>query len=402
MKLFEKTIKATFVSRPNRFVVVCEAGGKRVSVFLPNPGRLHELFFPGVTLWLTESTAEGRKYKHTAVAVERDGRPVVLHTHMTNDVAAALIDAGRVPSLKGARVVRKEVTVDRGGHRSRFDLLIEKDGEERLVEVKSCTLFSKSLAMFPDAVTERGRRHLAHLSSLSKEGVKTAVVFIVHAPKARAFLPDYHTDLAFARTMLEVKERVKIIPVAVDVGPDFEVGTKVKELPIPYEVVEREAHDSGSYMVVFHVKRRRVVRIGSLGRVTFDKGFYLYVGSVKMGLSKRIERHRRLRKNKHWHVDYLREVADFHASLPVLTSDDIECDLAADLKKLSKSAVPAFGSSDCNCPSHLFYFPDDPLQFPAFHDFLQYWRMERVLKEQLPLPEGRGPSINSGGVRWDF
>ena len=69
------------------------------------------------------------------------------------------------------------------------------------LEVKSCTLVGKKVAMFPDAITERGARHLRELADLSRNGSKTAVLFIVHWPLAEVFMPDYHTDLNFTRTL---------------------------------------------------------------------------------------------------------------------------------------------------------------------------------------------------------
>jgi sugar fermentation stimulation protein A len=91
MKFFEPTKRCSFISRPNRFTVVCKMGGKEVKAFLPNPGRLQELLFPGAPIYLEHSSVPGRALAYTAVAAEREGRRVVLHTHKTNDVARYLI-----------------------------------------------------------------------------------------------------------------------------------------------------------------------------------------------------------------------------------------------------------------------------------------------------------------------
>lgn len=128
----------------------------------------------------------------------------MLHTHRTNDVARHLIDEGKVPGLEGARVIGREVAVGR----SRFDLLLEHEGRELLVEVKSCTLVKNRIAMFPDAVTGRGDRHLSELAASSKSGRETATLSVVHWPRAAWFLPDYHTDLHFSRTMLACRDRI--------------------------------------------------------------------------------------------------------------------------------------------------------------------------------------------------
>ena len=87
-------------------------------------------------------------------------------------------------------------------HHHVFDLLLTNDkGDEFLLEVKSCTLFSKTGAMFPDAITERGRKHLLHLKELQNEGYHTGVLFLVQWDRAQWFLPDYHTDFGVCQNL---------------------------------------------------------------------------------------------------------------------------------------------------------------------------------------------------------
>ena len=97
LRFFGSIEKGTFLSRPNRFVIACNLGGRIVKAFLPNPGRLKELLLPGATLYLEEVKDENRDLPFTAVAVEREGERVVLHTHRTNDVARYLIETGSCP-----------------------------------------------------------------------------------------------------------------------------------------------------------------------------------------------------------------------------------------------------------------------------------------------------------------
>jgi len=162
-------------------------------------------------------------------------------------------------------------------------------------------------------------------------------------------------------------------------GPD--PRRQVRELAIPWKLIEREARDRGCYIIVMRLMRDRKIKIGSLGTVQFAKGFYLYVGSAKANLTQRIARHRSRRKKLFWHIDYLREYADFCAALPVRTNADLECDLARALKGISRWTIPAFGSSDCACESHLFGMADDPLNTPTFIEMLQYFRIDRLEKE---------------------
>jgi sugar fermentation stimulation protein A len=308
------------------------------------------------------------------VAVERDGMPVMLHTHHTNTVAAHLLREGRVPGLEGAEIARPEYRV---GH-SRFDFLLRKDGRDFLLEVKSCTLFHDTLAMFPDAVSARATRHLLELEDLSRRGYGAGVLFVVHSPKARYFMPEHHTDLEFCRALLRVKEQVMIRAVSAEWTRDLTLAQRTRELIIPWDLVEREAHDRGNYIVVLGLPRDRRITVGSLGEVKFRKGYYLYAGSAKKDLGKRLARHQRLTKKHHWHIDHLRQHAEFIAGIPIRTSVDRECELAATLAKITDGQVPGFGCSDCACPSHLFSMDDDPFTSRAFSDLLLYFRMGKL------------------------
>ena len=225
-------------------------------------------------------------------AVEREGTPIFLDTHLTNAVARYLLEAGRVPGLAGAKIIRAEAPVGR----SRFDFLLEEGGRPMYLEVKSVTFFGGRVAMFPDAITARGRRHLIELAELSRAGTRTAVLFVVHHPDIDWFMPDYHTDLAFSKTFLAVRDAVEFHPVSVRWRRDLTLADKVKPVAIPWEYLEREVADRGAYILLLHLKRRRRVRVGELGVFTFPKGHYLYVGSAMRNLTARIARHERRRR----------------------------------------------------------------------------------------------------------
>jgi sugar fermentation stimulation protein A len=374
LRIFPKTLKAHFLSRPNRFLMRCRWKGRKIFAFLPNPGRLQELLIPGSLIYVArEEKPRQRKTRFTAVAVEKDGCPIMLHTLRNNEVAKYLLQAGTIPGLEDIVVARSEVRMGQ----SRFYFIIRRGEKSILLEVKSCTLVSGSVAMFPDAVTERGARHLRELARLSEEGVETAVLFIVHWPLARVFMPDYHTDLNFSQTLLSIRDKVKVIPVSVNWKQDLSVAPRVRLLQIPWSYIKEEAKDKGSYLLILELKRARKIPVGRLGKVFFRKGFYIYVGSAMAHLTKRMERHRRLRKEHHWHIDALRAVADFHSILPIRSSARLECEIAEALSKISEWATPEFGCTDCSCNTHLFAFKKNPLHLKKFHQLLQYFRMDR-------------------------
>jgi sugar fermentation stimulation protein A len=383
MTFFDRVEEAFFLERPNRFLVRCRQGRKEIQAFLPNPGRLQELFLPGTPLLLTrQKVTPHRRYAHTVAAVVRDGRPIMLHTHKTNEVAAYLLERNKIPGLEATRILGKEIPVNH----SRFDLLVSHKGQEILLEVKSCTLVGKQTAMFPDAVTERGSRHLRELADLAREGRKTAVLFVIHWPKVDFFLPDYHTDLTFARTMLECREDILFFPVSVEWTKDLSLGKRVKLLTIPWKVIEQEAQDRGNYLLMLRIREGRKIDIGQLGTIVFPAGYYLYVGSAMGTLTARMERHRRLLKTKHWHIDYLRAEAEFLAVLPIRSSVSLECALAEKAAQIAEWSISGFGCSDCRCPSHLLGFSLNPFQNKAFLDLIQYFRMDRLSDSLKKMP----------------
>lgn len=381
LRLFNHRLQTRFLSRPNRFLIQCEWKGRILSAFLPNPGRLQELLFPGRIIHLVrEEKCSNRKTRYTVVAVDREDHPIMLHTHRTNEVARYLLQERKIPGLENARIVRSEIRVGR----SRFDFLLEERNKDILLEVKSCTLVGERIAMFPDAVTERGARHLRELAGISEEGVRAIFLFIVHWPFARIFMPDFHTDLNFSQTLLRVRDRVEVIPVSVHWDQDLSLSPNVKVLKVPWDTIEKEAKDRGSYLLILNLKRNRKINVGKLGKVHFRKGFYIYVGSAMANLSKRMERHRHLRKRHHWHIDELRAVAEFHSVLAIRSSERLECEVAKGMSKIAEWSVPRFGSTDCSCDTHLFGTSNDPIQSEDFQKLLQYFRMDRPISG-MPL-----------------
>ena len=185
---------------------------------------------------------------------------------------------------------------------------------------------------------------------------------------------------------LAAKDWISIFPIAVQWNHDYSIDLKkVKLLKLPWRIVKKEAHDRGSYLFLLKLRKKVFIRVEGLGDVSFRKGYYIYVGSARKNLSKRLERHKRQRKNTFWHIDYLRGTADVHTLLPILSEDDLECPVAHSIRDFADWEIPCFGSSDCTCPSHLFGTENDPLANPQFHKILQYFRMERLIEKYKVL-----------------
>jgi sugar fermentation stimulation protein A len=119
----------------------------------------------------------------------------------------------------------------------------------------------------------------------------------------------------------------------------------------------------GSYVLELYLADGREIQVGRLGVAYFPVGWYLYAGSALNGLSPRIERHIRVEKSRHWHVDALREYADLASIYVIQSRDRLECTVAASIASLDGSFQPLarFGASDCHCPTHLLGFTQRPM-----------------------------------------
>lgn len=377
--IYKHIIKGTFLSRPNRFVVWMDIDGKKVKAHMPNPGRMRELLFPGTVLYAVPHARAGSATAVRVIGCEREGEVIPLDTAHANDVAEWLVNHGKIPGWEDCHVARREITMGD----SRFDLLLTDGKEEFPVEVKSCTLFGKRGAMFPDAVTARGRKHILHLGEIGKSGRRSGLLVLVQWDRAEWFLPDYHTDPDFAEAFCASAPCIEVKPAAIRWTADFSMPDAVRLLPVPLDPIKNEMGNAGDYLVVLYVEKDTELSVGKSGMMHFPKGYYVYVGSAKRNLGQRIAHHRHIRKKMHWHMDYLRKNAKWVGAIPIRTKEDLEHDIARAVGEIAGWAVPGFGCTDCGCASHLFGFHDNPLHLPAFvlgvEERFEINRLDRVI-----------------------
>ena len=110
----------------------------------------------------------------------------------------------------------------------------------------------------------------------------------------------------------------------------------------------------GSYVILIRLPKAETIAIGSLSDVYFSRGYYAYVGSALGGVKSRLNRHLKQSKKLHWHIDYLLQKASITDIIIGESEDRVECTMAQALSAQFDS-ITGFGSSDCHCPSHLFY-----------------------------------------------
>ena len=202
--------EARFLERPNRFVVHARLRNRQTVVaHLADPGKLRELLVPGRRLQLCRAAEPTRKTQWSAVLVESPDSTtwVSIDTGLPNRLIGRALEEDALEEFGAWRLERREYTV---GH-SRFDFLLHRRrggrGPRRMVvEVKSVSLVEDGVALFPDAVTTRGARHVRELAALRQSGEwAAAVLFVLQRPDAERIMPFAARDPDFAQALAKAK-----------------------------------------------------------------------------------------------------------------------------------------------------------------------------------------------------
>lgn len=186
---YASVIRGQFCSRPNRFLAVVRIGGQEEIVHVKNTGRCRELLIPECTVYLSRSDNPNRKTKYDLIAVEkqREGKPpllINLDSQIPNAAAAEWLETGSLFSANA--VFRREVT--HGS--SRFDFSIMDGNIQSFLEVKGVTLEQDGIALFPDAPTLRGVKHLQELTACQQAEIPAYLLLVIQMKEIRAFRPN--------------------------------------------------------------------------------------------------------------------------------------------------------------------------------------------------------------------
>ena len=187
--------RGRFLARPNRFVAHVELEGELVVCHVKNTGRCRELLTPSATVYLERAENPARKTPYDLIAVEKGDLLINMDAQAPNRVFGEWAEH----FLPETAVVRPEFTWED----SRFDFRLEDSLGPCFVEVKGVTLEQDGLALFPDAPTERGVKHLRGLRRAVEQGYRAAVFFVVQMKGPRLFRPNDDTPPAFGQALRE-------------------------------------------------------------------------------------------------------------------------------------------------------------------------------------------------------
>lgn len=220
---------ATLIKRYKRFLAdVMLEDGTTVTVHCPNSGSMRGCAAHGSRVFISRSTNPGRKYPCTWELVESAGFWAGINTGLPNRLVREAIENGTAAELQGYASIRPEVAY---GEHSRIDLLLESPGQRCFVEVKNVTLVEDSRALFPDAVTTRGQKHLHELMRVVREGDRGVIFFTVQRGDGLIVSPADVIDPEYGRLLrLAMKSGVEALAYRALVTPQEIVLTE--RLPI--------------------------------------------------------------------------------------------------------------------------------------------------------------------------
>lgn len=194
---YDRIREGIFVTRLNRFVAQVKVDGRDELCHVKNTGRLGELLVPGTRAWVQEHEKTDRKTKFSLIAVEREGICYNIDSQAPNELAGEWLESGKAFSGRTVSQIRKE---QKYGN-SRFDLMFQLDGKKTFMEVKGVTLNQSGTALFPDAPTLRGEKHVRELTECLEQGYGACILFVVKFGTAQQFAPNTERQPEFAEAL---------------------------------------------------------------------------------------------------------------------------------------------------------------------------------------------------------
>ncbi|QUI20965.1 DNA/RNA nuclease SfsA [Vallitalea pronyensis] len=199
---YNDMVEGIFLERPNRFIAKVLIEGQLETVHVKNTGRCKEILIKGTKIFLQKSNNPNRKTKYSLISAYKDKLLINIDSQVPNDVVYEAIISHKIPELQHLHVVKREQKYKN----SRFDMYFEGENRKGFVEVKGVTLEKEGLAMFPDAPTERGTKHVKELIDAMKEGYEGYVFLLIQMAGINKFVPNVKTDPKFSAALKQAKD----------------------------------------------------------------------------------------------------------------------------------------------------------------------------------------------------
>lgn len=215
---YSNIVKGKFLSRPNRFIAKVLIDGNEHTAHVKNTGRCKEFLIKGATVYLEKSQNPARKTAYDLIAVEKkteNGNILInMDSQIPNAVALEWLKKGNL--FEEGTQFKSEVFYKN----SRFDIYAENESAKAFIEIKGVTLEKDGVAMFPDAPTVRGVKHINELIHAKQNGFDAYIIFIIQMKGVTCFMPNYETHKEFGETLKKaLNSGVKIICLDCNVTP---------------------------------------------------------------------------------------------------------------------------------------------------------------------------------------
>lgn len=205
---YKKIKQAVFIERPNRFIAYIEIDGRTEACHVKNTGRCQELLIKGNIVYVEESDNPNRKTKYDLIAVDKEGVLINMDSQAPNKAAVEWIEQGGIYKKEDIIFIKQEKKYGN----SRFDIYVETSKEKAFIEVKGVTLENEGAAIFPDAPTKRGLKHIYELIDCVKQGYQAYILFVIQLQGIKYFIPNDDTQPEFRQALKKAEEAgVKIL-----------------------------------------------------------------------------------------------------------------------------------------------------------------------------------------------
>ena len=209
--IFEnELISGTLIKRYKRFFVDIKVKNKVITAHCPNTGSMMGLLKKGNKVWLTKSNDIKRKLKYTLQIIEVNGSKIGVNTHLTNKIFYESLLNGNIINLKKTDILFREKQFNKN---TRFDFFIKQKNKGIFIEVKNVTLSRfKNIAEFPDAVTQRGLKHINELLVAKKKGFDVYLAFVIQREDCKKFKIAADIDPNYKKLLtVALKNNLKVI-----------------------------------------------------------------------------------------------------------------------------------------------------------------------------------------------
>jgi len=225
---------AQLIQRYKRFLAdIILPNGETITVHCPNTGSMKNCMQPMSACWYSTSESAARKYPNTLeIVTTPNGDLAGINTSRSNSLVANAICNGIISELQGYDTIRSEVMY--GNEKSRIDFLLENSNGKCFVEVKNVTLMeANGQGLFPDAVSERGTKHLRELMQMVRDGHRAVLLYCVQHTGIEWVEPADEIDPLYGKTLLEaIAAGVEVIAYKAEINPAMSSIKLLKKLPV--------------------------------------------------------------------------------------------------------------------------------------------------------------------------